>query len=187
MYRALVRLSAAAFLLAPLSFAAHASEVPAAQFGGAAFPTKPAKSSVLAIDTTNPVDWKIGNGVLSIDFNPAGGNIFGIFPAGTTDNLIDLTNVNSHGPKGFYMDNAGFGTVTGVPGFVQTGSYIDWWVTYPSSSTNAYTYTEHWVVTPNDPGVHVYFVADHSVNDIAGSVGQVQWVVRGDLNKFTNT
>jgi rhamnogalacturonan endolyase len=143
-------------------------------------------SPTLTIDTTNAADWKIGNGALSIDFNPQGGNIFSLFPAGTMDNLIDLTNVNSHGPKGFYMDNAGFGTVTGVPGFVNTGGYIDWWVTYPSSSANAYTYSEHWVVTPNDPAVHVYFVADHSASDIAGSTGQVQWVVREDLNKFPN-
>jgi hypothetical protein len=146
----------------------------------------PGVSPTLTIDTTNPVDWKIGNGALSIDFNPTGGNIFGLFPAGTTDNLIDLTNVNSHGPKGFYMDNAGFGAVTGVPGFVNGNGYIDWWVTYPSSSSNAYTYSEHWVVTPNDPAVHVYFVADHSASDIAGSIGQVQWVVREDLKKFPN-
>jgi hypothetical protein len=196
MYRALVRRVAAAFLFAPLCVAAHATEVSVGPIGQDGTGTQTASSgstnqvsraSVLTIDTTNPVDWKIGNGVLAIDFNPAGGNIFSIFPVGTTDNLIDLTNVNSHGPKGFYMDNAGFGTVTGVPGFIQTGGYIDWWVTYPSSSTNAYTYTEHFVVTPHDPGVHVYFVADHSASDIAGSVGQVQWVVRGDLNKFTNT
>ena len=91
------------------------------------------------------------------------------------------------GPKGFYMDNAGFGTVTPVPGFHNAGSYLDWWVTFPSSSANAYTYTEHFVVTPNDPGVHVYFVANHASSDIAGSIGQVQWVLRGDLNKFPNT
>jgi rhamnogalacturonan endolyase len=146
----------------------------------------PGPSPTLSIDTTKAADWKISNGALSIDFNPQGGNIFSIFPAGTTDNLIDLTNANSQGPKGFYMDNAGFGTVTGIPGFVNTNGYIDWWVTYPSSSSNAYTYSEHWVVTPNDPAVHVYFVTDHSASDIAGSVGQVQWVVREDLNKFPN-
>jgi hypothetical protein len=179
MYRALVRLVAAASFFASLSPAGHA-----AQTGNTT--QKISRPSVLTIDTTNAVDWKIGNGALSIDFNPAGGNIFSIFPVGTTDNLIDQTQVNSHGPKGFYMDNAGFGTVTGVPGFASTSSYIDWWVTYASSSTNAYTYTEHWVVTPYDPAVHVYFVADHSASDIAGSVGQVQWVVREDLTKFPN-
>jgi hypothetical protein len=146
----------------------------------------PGASKTLTIDTTNPKDWKISNGAISIDFSASNGNIFGIFPVGTTDDLIDLTQASSAGPKGFYMDNAGFGTVTGVPNFINTGGYIDWWVTYPSSSSNAYTYTEHWVVTPNDPAVHVYFVADHSASDIAGSIGQVQWVVREDLNKFPN-
>ena len=42
------------------------------------------------------------------------------------------------------------------------------------------------MVTPNDPAVHVYFTADHATSDIAGSIGQVQWVLRGDLNKFPN-
>ncbi len=144
------------------------------------------QSTTLTIDTTNLKDWKIANGAISIDFSAQNGNIFGIFPKGTTDDLIDLTNASSAGPKGFYMDNAGFGTVAGVPGYANMGSYIDWWVTYPSSSTNAYTYSEHWVVTPNDPAVHVYFIADHSAADIAGSIGQVQWVLRSDLNKFPN-
>ena len=78
-------------------------------------------STTLTIDTTNPKDWKINNGALLIDFNPAGGNIFGIVPKGTTDNLIDLTQVSSSGPKGFYMDNSGFGAVTGVPGYANSG------------------------------------------------------------------
>ena len=147
----------------------------------------PAPSTVLTIDTTKPADWKISNGALSIDFNSQAGNIFGIFPTGTTDDLIDLTNASKAGPKGFYMDNSGFGTVTGVPGYINTGGYIDWWVTYPSSSTNAYTYSEHFIVTPNDPAIHIYFVANHSASDIAGGIGQVQWVFRGDLNKFPNT
>ena len=60
-------------------------------------------------------------------------------------------------------------------------------MTLASSIANAYTYTEHFVVTPNDPGVHVYFAANHATSDIAGSIGQVQWVLRGDLNKFPNT
>ena len=84
------------------------------------------------------------------------------------------------------MDNAGVGAVTGVPGYAATSSYIDWWETYPSSAANAYTYTEHFVVTPNDSGIHVYWVANHATTDIAGSIGQVQWVFRGDLNKFPN-
>lgn len=143
-------------------------------------------SPVLKIDTSVATDWKISNGALSIDFNPVGGNINGL-RLGNSANLLDLTNLNKYGPKGFYMDNSGFGTGTGVPGYVNTGVYIDWWVTYPSSSSNAFTYSEHYVVTPNDPGFHVYFVANHATTDIGGSIGQVQWVFREDLNQFPNT
>jgi rhamnogalacturonan endolyase len=88
---------------------------------------------------------------------------------------------------GIYMDNAGLGSGTTTPAFVNAGNYIDWWVTTASSATNAFTYSMHFVVFPNDPGVHTYFVANHSATDIAGSIGQVQWVYRSNLNDFTNT
>lgn len=145
------------------------------------------KTPVLTIDTTNPADWKITNGALRIDFNTMRPRIFGLYLEGTDDNLIDLTNVDSMGPKGFYMDNAGFGSPTPVPGFHNAGRYLDWWVTFPSSSSNAFTYSEHFIVTPNDPAVHVYFVANHAASDITGSIGQVQWVLRGDLTQFPNS
>jgi hypothetical protein len=46
---------------------------------------------------------------------------------------------------------------------------------------------EHWIVFPNDPGVHTYVELVHSASDAAGSVGQVQWVFRDSLSTFTNT
>lgn len=148
----------------------------------------------ITIDTTDSTDWKIANGVFNIDFDPTHGNIFSMTVTATGDQLVDTTTLGSNGrPKGFYMDNAGFGTPAGVPGYSNEPAsgpmpaYLDWWVTYPSSSTNAYTYTMHWVVTANDPGLHVYFVANHSASDIAGSIGQVQWVFRDSLTQFTNT
>ena len=42
----------------------------------------PGVSPVLTIDTTNPADWKIANGALSIDFNTQAGNIFPSLPPG---------------------------------------------------------------------------------------------------------
>ena len=129
-------------------------------------------------------NWEIQNGALDICFDPAKGNIIDLYPQGSTDNLVDQTQTSSGVPKGFYMDNAGLGTATGVPGFEVTANYIDWWVTYPAGSTNPYTYSEHWIVTPNDSGIHVYFAIDHAATDPAGSIGQVQWVFRPDLNKF---
>ena len=83
------------------------------------------------------------------------------------------------------MDNAGgLASAPGVPGYDATDKYIDWWVEYPSGGSNDFTYSEHWMVTPDDPGVHVYLVADHAATDPTGSIGQVQWVFRLDLSKF---
>ena len=144
-----------------------------------------ATASPLAIDTTNATDWKITNGVMTFDFNPSKQRIFGIHIAGFPDNLVDTTNSN----MGIYMDNAGnIGAGTTTNGFVNAGTYLDWWVTTASNATtNAYTYSMHFVVFPNDPGVHTYFVANHATTDIAGSIGQVQWVYRSNLNDFNNT
>lgn len=130
--------------------------------------------------------WEITNGALDICFYPAHASIIDMFPIGTSDNLVDQTQTGGGVPKGFYMDNAGFGAPAGVPGFDQSTWYIDWWVTYPSGTGNNFTYSEHWIVTPYDPGVHVYFVADHAATDPTGSIGQVQWVFRLDHDKFNN-
>jgi hypothetical protein len=153
-----------------------------------------ATPSTITIDTTTASDWKISNGVLSIDFNSSLGRVKGITMAGSSTQLVDTTYTDSHGVLGLYMDNSGFGSVTGTanydyePATSSTSAYLDWWVTYPSSgTTNTYTYTMHWVVTPNDPGIHVYFVANHATTDSAGSIGQVQWVFRDSLTEFTHT
>ena len=88
------------------------------------------------------------------------------------------------------MDNAGSisgGTATNGYFLDPNGKYIDWWNTIASNSTNAFTWSRHNILFLNDPGIHTYFTLDHSATDIAGSVGQVQWVFRGNLNQFVNT
>ncbi|MGD0156658.1 MAG: hypothetical protein ABSB50_11195 [Terracidiphilus sp.] len=132
-----------------------------------------------------PQVWEINNGALDICFYPAHSSIIDMVPVGTTDNLVDQTQTGGGVPKGFYMDNAGgLASAPGVPGYDATDKYIDWWVEYPSGGSNDFTYSEHWMVTPDDPGVHVYLVADHAATDPTGSIGQVQWVFRLDLSKF---
>jgi hypothetical protein len=84
------------------------------------------------------------------------------------------------------------GTVTG-PTTCTTGTgstpYFDWSLTVPDSanSGNEYTFVEHWIVFPNDPGVHTYVELVHSTSDTAASVGQIQWVFRDNLSIFNNT
>ncbi len=144
----------------------------------------------ITIDTSNATDWKISNGVITVDWRPGDGRIFSIhwtsFP---NQEIIDQTNRDHNGPKGFYMDNVGPGGGTPTNNYYldPNGRYIDWWVTIPASVTNPFTWSHHRVLFANDPGVHIYFVLDHGPGDIAGSIGQIQWVLRSDLSQFTNT
>ena len=144
----------------------------------------------ITIDTSNSTDWKISNGVLTVDWLPGGGRIFSIhWAAFPNQELIDQTNRDRNGPKGFYMDNVG--PVSSTPSnqfFLDPGGqFIDWWIQFPSSSSNPFTWSQHYILFDGDPGIHIYFVLDHAASDIAGSIGQIQWVFRGDLTQFTDT
>ena len=214
----------------------------------------PGASPTLSINTTNPVDWIIKNGALTIDYNSTSGAIWSVVPTGTVDQLTDFDPgdavingsvydpadgesaiggtaipVGWNGPtgggwdvngnpvtwpavyesKGFYMDLASF-TTAGVeqPGYSLTSDYLDFWVAWPAyattssgktSVTNSTEYEEHFVVTPNDPGIHLYFSLNHPttvpvgvggttyVANTSGTVGgQVQWIWRDSLSEFTN-
>lgn len=186
----------------------------------------PGVSPVLTIDTTNPVDWIINNGALTIDYNSTTGAIWSIIPTGTQDQLVDFSPADpldgetaiggtpipanwkgttgtgqpaTTEAKGFYMDLAGFTTVTPVASYSLTSSYLDFWVAYPVSGvapTNTTEYEAHFVVTPNDPGIHLYFSVNHPaqvmnssgtlVNNGAGTFGgQVQWIWRDSPIQFT--
>jgi hypothetical protein len=112
-------------------------------------------------------------------------------------------------PKGFYMDLAGFTTSgTEQSGYSLTADYLDFWIAYPAYATtsgtrttvtNATEYEEHFVVTPNDPGIHIYFSLNHPttvpvgiggstfVNNSAGTLGgQVQWIWRDSIAELTH-
>jgi hypothetical protein len=97
-------------------------------------------------------------------------------------------------PKGFYMDNSGFTAVTGVPTYTLTPSYLDFYTVFAASTTNTTEYEVHFVVTPNDPGIHIYFTLNHpakqpngTTTNAAGTIGgQVQWIWRGNVSVFTN-
>ena len=71
---------------------------------GTLFFTASAALSVaqVTLDTTNLADWKISNGVLSVDWNSNTGHVFSIhWSAFPTQELIDQTNRDHNGPKGF--------------------------------------------------------------------------------------
>src|SRR6266700_5381037 len=154
----------------------------------ALYAAEPARAAI-TIDTTTATDWKISNGVISLDWNSTTGNIFAIQLVGHPDNLVDITNRSSNGqPKGVYMDNTGLGSGTTTAAFHQNANhYLDWWITTTSNETNAFTYSRHFILVDNDAGFHTYFVVNHSSSDIAGSLGQIQYVFRISQTLFTNT
>lgn len=114
-------------------------------------------------------------------------------------------------PKGFYMGLSGFtSTGTETSGYTLTSDYLDFWGAYPAYATssgststivNSTEYEEHFVVTPNDPGIHFYFSLNHpatapvttgplagtNVTNSSGTIGgQVQWVFRSNAVNFPN-
>lgn len=146
-----------------------------------------ATAAAITIDTSNASDWKISNGAMTLDWNSLKGNVFGLYLNGQGDNLVDTGHTSGGQPFGLYMDNVGLGGGTPVSTYTQGAGYLDWSISYASGPSNAYTWSEHFVVTPNDPGIHLYLTASHAASDIAGSIGQIQWLLRDSLTLFPNT
>ena len=144
----------------------------------------------LTIDTSKADDWKISNGVIALDWMPSDGRVFSMhWMAFPDQELIDQSNRDRNGPKGFYMDNAGDLVGATNPGYYvdPNGEYVDFWVAHTADATTPFSWSWHDILFADDPGVHVYFVLEHGPADIPGSIGQIQWVFRGDLTQFTNT
>ncbi|MGD1030827.1 MAG: polysaccharide lyase family protein, partial [Opitutaceae bacterium] len=152
------------------------------------FASRPALAQ-LTLTKNSAADWQISNGAITLDWDSNQGNVWSVVLAGHTDNLVDTEQFSGDGTyKGLYMDNSGPGSGTVTNGYVLSqGNYLDWWITTASNSSNAFTFTQHFIVFPNDPGIHVYVVFAHSSTDIAGSLGQVQYVFRISQPLFTNT
>ncbi len=146
-------------------------------------------TGTLAINTSSATNWIITNGALTINWNSTTGNVFGVQLTGYPDQLVDTTYLGSNGqPDGLYMDNTGPGSGTPTSGYSLIGNeYIDWWITVPSNSANAFTTTQHFLLSANDTGFHVYSTVGHSATDIAGSIGQWQYVFRISQTQFVET
>src|SRR3984957_18314954 len=143
----------------------------------------------LGITQTSATDWHITNGSVTIDWDSNQGNLWSI-ELGGSGNLIDTTSTSGDGtPKGLYMDNTGsFGGGTTTSGYhLDQGHYLDWWITTTASSGNAMAISQHFIVFPNDPGVHTYCIFTTTSSSPAGSLGQVQNLIRLSLTAFTST
>ncbi len=144
-------------------------------------------SAQINIDTSDPNDWKISNRFISLNWNSTTGNVFGVYLNGHPDNLVDTTVRARNGqPRGLYMDNTGLGGGVSTAGYQKGDQYLDWWITTASNAGNAFTYSQHFILGPNDSGFHVYFAASHAAADIAGGLGQIQYVFRISQTLFNN-
>jgi hypothetical protein len=170
----------------------------------------------ITVNSASPIAWVIDNGAITFNWNAITGNLNSWVLDGYSDQLVDTTTLGSFTYNGTSMSQAeglysgmvgpfmngtptasctAVGvTVVGTPTTTcatGTGStpYLDWAVTWAdtASTSNAYTFVWHYVVFPNDPGVHTYVQLVHNASDIAGSVGQIQWIFRDNQSIFTHT
>lgn len=144
-------------------------------------------TGTLTIDTSIATDWKIGSGAINLDFNPTTGKIFSVHLVGYSDELVDTGSTSGGQPNGLYSGNVGGGAGPVTYGYTRNGNtYIDFWSSTASSSTNPFTETQHYIITANDTGFHGYYVIGKSPTDIAGSLGQQQYIFRVNTSLFTN-
>jgi hypothetical protein len=158
---------------------------------------KPAQSQI-TINTSSATDWKIANGAISMDWDSTNGSLWSMYLTGYSTDLVDTTHGSSNGhPSGLYMDNTatGFTGITSAPSGVTptasyslvAGSYLDWWISWPATSSSPWAYTQHFLVQPNDATVYVYTVTDHPSSSGAATWGQLQYVYRISQTEFNNT
>ncbi|MGA2350943.1 MAG: polysaccharide lyase family protein [Terracidiphilus sp.] len=153
----------------------------------------------LTLTETNSTDWKISNGLITMDWDPTAGDVWSMYLASNpSNNLVDTTQTygsNGH-PKGLYMDNDGTDMSSGIGNsgvtptasfHLDSGHYLDWWISWAATSTEPFTVTEHFILQPNDPTLYSYYVVTHSSSAVTGNFGQVQYVYRISQTYFTNT
>lgn len=163
----------------------------------------------ITLNTSNATNWVIDNGAITFNWNTAYAYLNSWVMDGYSDQLVDTTTLGSgsqveglySGMVGPFMNGTPTSSCTAVGITVvgtatttcATGSgstpYLDWAVTWAdtASSSNDYTFVWHYLVFPNDPGVHTYVQLVHNASDAAGSVGQIQWIFRDNQSIFTHT
>ncbi|MGD0769617.1 MAG: polysaccharide lyase family protein [Tepidisphaeraceae bacterium] len=138
----------------------------------------------ITISQVSNSEWDIGNGDLSVVFNPSGDNITSL-AIGASGNVLQP------GKSEIYQetDSTGFGPGAQTYGYQQTSNYIDFWTSTASTGTtvNPITYSYHYVMFNDDPDIICYEVLNHSATDPANPVAQGQFLARVNPALFTNT
>jgi hypothetical protein len=165
----------------------------------------------ITVNTSNATAWVVDNGAITFNWNSTAAYLNSWVLDGYSDQLVDTTTLGSgsqieglySGMVGPFMNGTPTSSCTAVGATVvgtttcTTGSgttpYFDWaitWLDSASPTLNDYTFVWHYLVFPNDPGVHTYVQLVHNAsntNPVAGGVGQIQWIFRDNQSIFTHT
>ena len=167
----------------------------------------------ITINTSSPSAWVIDNGAITFKWNSTTAYLNSWVLDGYSDQLVDTTTLGSgsqveglySGMVGPFMNGTPTASCTMVGAVIvgtptttcTTGSgttpYVDWaitWLDTASPTLNDYTFVWHYVVFPNDPGVHTYVQLVHNAsntNPVDPGIGQIQWIFRDNQSIFTHT
>ena len=153
----------------------------------------------LSLTENSSTEWTATNGTITFLLNPSstGGELYDIYlNAYSGDDLVDTTQTGGDGnPKGLYMDNDGTCMSSGIGSsstptasyHLDSGHYLDVWMTWAASSSCPFTINLHYVLFPNDPTIWTYYVTNYVSADGAGNFGQVQYVNRVSWDYFYDT
>lgn len=165
----------------------------------------------ITMNTTNPAAWVIDNGAITFNWNSNSAYLNSWVLDGYSDQLVDTTTLGSgsqveglySGMVGPFMNGTPTSSCTSVGATVTgpvtctagsgTTPYVDWaitWLDTASPALNDYTFVWHYVVFPNDPGVHSYIQLIHNAsntNPVDPGIGQIQWIFRDNQSIFTHT
>jgi hypothetical protein len=167
----------------------------------------------ITLNTSSASAWVIDNGAITFNWNSALAYLNSWILDGYSDQLVDTTTLGSGSQvEGLYSGMVGpflngtptasctaVGvTIVGTPTTTcaagsGTTPYLDWAITWldTASASNDYTFVWHYLIFPNDPGVHTYVQLVHNAsntNPVSNSgVGQIQWIFRDNQSIFTHT
>jgi hypothetical protein len=134
-------------------------------------------------------NWTITDDGVTAVFSPTGEEITNITLNGSGDLLRPGGGTSGSLDQEFAGTPFGAGAQTFNSQVGAGGSYVDVWTTVadtPGSTVNPFTYAFHYVMFANDPTIYTYETFSHANGDIASSVGQGQFLFRGNIATFQN-
>lgn len=150
--------------------------------------TQPAlAATTCATNTTTAIT--ATNGLVAFTLNKSSGSI-------TSLQLHGHQLLGNGGSAYWDMNDSAFGyfvlgtsdkaNTTYAVGCPSNGGYIDVSVTHKGSSVEPMSVTQHYVLQPGVPAIHLFTVISHSSSLASDSIAQFRFLMRGDPRIFTN-